>query len=92
MPVNVLKIDMMFLRSSANDTKAKTILRNIINLSESLGIASLSEGVETESQYEMLSHMGCKLFQGYYFAKPMSVDDFETFCKQHKDRNSCEEV
>ena len=77
MPVDVLKIDMKFLSKSRNDKKAKTILQNIINLSEALGIASLTEGVETEEQYKMLNGMGCEMFQGYFFAKPMPLNDFE---------------
>jgi EAL domain-containing protein (putative c-di-GMP-specific phosphodiesterase class I) len=77
MPVDVLKIDMKFLSKSKDDGKAHIILQNIINLSEDLGIDSLTEGVETESQFKTLNEMGCKLFQGYYFAKPMSVEEFE---------------
>ena len=77
MPVDVLKIDMKFLGKSKDQTKANTIVKNIINLSKELGIATLTEGVETEEQFGMLADMGCSLFQGYYFAKPMPVDEFE---------------
>ncbi|MBO7472937.1 MAG: EAL domain-containing protein [Ruminococcus sp.] len=77
MPVDVLKIDMKFLSKSRDDEKARTILQNIINLSEDLGIAALTEGVETEDQYRMLREMGCEMFQGYYFAKPMPLEEFE---------------
>ena len=77
MPVDVLKIDMRFLSKSKDEKKAQTIVRNIIRLSEELGIDSLTEGVETEKQYHILSSMGCKLFQGYYFAKPLPVEEFE---------------
>ncbi len=80
MPVDVLKIDMKFLGKTDEEAKATTIMRNILNLSEDLGIASLTEGVETEQQYRTLAEMGCKLFQGYHFAKPMPIDDFERFC------------
>ena len=79
MPVDVLKIDMRFLTSNSDDMKARTILQNIINLSEDLGMFSLTEGVETKSQLEMLSEMGCKLFQGYYFAKPLPLSEFDAF-------------
>ena len=79
MPVDILKIDMMFLSKSQNEYKAKTIIQSIIHLSEKLGIGSLTEGVETTSQYQALSEMGCKLFQGYYFAKPMPVEEFEEY-------------
>ena len=83
MPVDLLKIDMAFLSKSNNEQKAEKIIHNIINMSYDLGISPLSEGVETEAQYHMLSQMGCQLFQGYYFAKPMSVTDFETYCRQN---------
>ncbi len=77
MPVDVLKVDMKFLERSKDDHKAQMIVENIIKLSESLDISALTEGVETEGQYKMLLGMGCELFQGYYFAKPMPVEDFE---------------
>ena len=83
MPVDVLKIDMAFLRQSDNEQKAETIIHNIIGLSDSLGISALTEGVETKSQFELLSGMGCKLFQGYYFSKPIPVEQFEELTKKY---------
>lgn len=77
MPIDVLKIDMKFLGSSDNEKKADTIVKNVINLSLELGMTTLTEGVETQLQYNGLSNMGCKLFQGYYFSKPIPVEDFE---------------
>ena len=84
MPVDVLKLDMRFLSKSSDEKRAQTIIRNIIHLSEELSIDSLTEGVETQEQYESLSEMGCKLFQGYYFAKPMPVEDFIEFVNERK--------
>ena len=80
MPPDVLKIDMKFLSKAEDNHRAETILRNMLRLSSDLGLFSLTEGVETEDQYKMLNEMGCNLFQGYYFAKPMSVADFEKLC------------
>ena len=83
MPLDVLKIDMKFLgKSDDNNNRATTILRNVIRLSEDLGLSSLTEGVETESQYKMLSEMGCNLFQGYFFAKPIPIKEFEELCSK----------
>ena len=79
MPVDVLKIDMRFLSVKKNRDRARIIVKNIISLSEELGIDSHTEGVETEYQFEQLAGMGCRLFQGYYFAKPMPVEEFESF-------------
>ena len=80
MPVDVLKIDMNFLGKTTDDKRSQTILRNILKLTNELEIASLTEGIETEEQYKILVEMGCKLFQGYFFAKPMSVEEFEDYC------------
>ena len=77
MPIDVLKIDMKFLGKSDNEKRADTIVKNVINLSLELGMTSLTEGVETLVQYNGLSQMGCKLFQGYYFSKPIPVEEFE---------------
>ncbi len=77
MPVDVLKIDMKFLGKTGDKNRANTIVKNIIHLSEELGISALTEGVETKEQYEVLSLMGCSLFQGYYFSKPLPQEEFE---------------
>ena len=79
MPVDVLKIDMKFLSDTEQGARSRTIVHNVIRLSEELGIVSLTEGVETEQQYRILAEMGCRLFQGYYFAKPMPAEEFEEF-------------
>ena len=49
----------------------------IIPLSNQLGMPVITEGVETEEQVKFLTEMGCGMFQGYYFAKPMTVEAFE---------------
>lgn len=82
MPVDVLKIDMMFLYKAKDQARAETILQTVINLSGNLGILSVTEGVETAEQFKMLTTMGCCMFQGYYFAKPMPLGEFEElYCK-----------
>lgn len=75
--INVVKIDMQFLKDSERNMKANTIIKNIISMSEELGIDTLTEGVETAKQFEKLYAMGCKLYQGYYFSKPVPLEDFE---------------
>ena len=83
MPVDVLKIDMNFLSKEGN-SKSDTIVKNVINLSNELNMTALTEGVETQKQYQMLLNMGCCLFQGYYFSKPLPVDQFEQQIKRNK--------
>lgn len=85
MPVDILKIDMNFLENDGEYVdKAKTIVKNVISLSNELQMTALTEGVETEAQFNGLKEMGCSLFQGYYFSKPMPVEEFEEFIKKRK--------
>ena len=74
---NVLKIDRDFLVATENEVRDQDILQSIVVLAEKIGMSVIVEGVETKKQLEMLTGMGCGLFQGYYFSKPLSVDKFE---------------
>ncbi|MBP5697841.1 MAG: EAL domain-containing protein [Treponema sp.] len=76
-PLNVLKIDMLFLCKTANPEKANIILNTIIELAHRLNIPTITEGVETKEQLDMLIKMGGNIFQGYYFSKPICVEEFE---------------
>lgn len=49
----------------------------VVSLSKQLGMEVVTEGVETGEQVDFLTEIGCDVFQGYYFAKPMPVDEFE---------------
>ena len=77
MPVDIIKIDMRFLKKKGDSRKADVIIRNIVRMSDELGIISLTEGVETREQFEMLTGIGCRLCQGFYFSKPLPVEEFE---------------
>lgn len=77
--VDVLKLDMAFLKQSEDNERGKTIMQMVIGLSKNLGIPVISEGVETSEQLEFLAEMGCDMFQGYFLGKPMDVKQFEEF-------------
>ena len=79
MDVDVLKIDMGFLRTTKPDRikRSMSILNNIIDLSKTLGLSVITEGVETKEQVTSLTKMGCRIYQGYYFSKPIPIEDFE---------------
>ena len=74
---NVLKIDRDFLVATENEVRDQDILQSIVVLAEKIGMSVIVEGVETKKQLEMLISMGCRLFQGYYFSKPLSIEKFE---------------
>ena len=75
---DILKIDMIFLQEIPYRERSTTILKNIISMSKELGMPVITEGVETKEQVDFLTNVGCDMFQGFYFAKPMSVENFET--------------
>jgi diguanylate cyclase (GGDEF)-like protein len=86
MPVDVLKIDMKFLGKTSDEQRANIIVKNVIRLSEDLGIVSLTEGVETLEHFDILHNLGCILFQGYSFSKPVPLEEFESMLEQEKNK------
>ena len=74
---DVLKIDMLFLRDTENQSRSKAILSSVISMAKTLNMPVITEGVETKNQVDFLSVMGCEMFQGYYFSKPVPVKEFE---------------
>lgn len=76
LPLNQLKIDQSFVRDLATDSSDKAIVLTIITMAESLGLNVIAEGVETEEQLTFLGEHGCKNYQGYYFSKPVPIEDF----------------
>jgi EAL domain-containing protein (putative c-di-GMP-specific phosphodiesterase class I) len=75
--VDVLKFDLHFLRNSNDIERSRKIIKSLMELAKELEMPAISEGVETEEQVEFLKGIGCDLFQGYYFAKPMDIGKFE---------------
>lgn len=72
---DVLKLDMIFLRNLDNNPKTKTLMRSIINTANELGVSPLCEGVETLEHYEFLKEIGCERAQGFYFGRPMPIEE-----------------
>lgn len=75
--IDVLKLDMGFLKSSDHSAKGGNILTAILKMAESLKMQAIAEGVETKEQVEFLKSIGCKYVQGFYYSKPLPVDEFE---------------
>ncbi|SCW29978.1 EAL domain, c-di-GMP-specific phosphodiesterase class I (or its enzymatically inactive variant) [Ruminococcaceae bacterium YRB3002] len=70
---DMLKMDMNFL--SSMNPKSKAIMRSVISMAKDIGILTLAEGVETEDEVEFLRESGCGRLQGYFYGKPMPLDD-----------------
>lgn len=78
MPVDILKIDKSFLDISPDmKSKEEILIRDVVDMGKHLELQIIMEGVETLEQSDFLEAIGCDLVQGYYYGKPMSVEDFE---------------
>jgi diguanylate cyclase (GGDEF)-like protein len=79
LPLDQLKIDQSFVRDVLTDPNDAAIARTIVALGQSLGLAVIAEGVETEGQRDFLKDSGCHAYQGYFFNRPQPLADFEAF-------------
>lgn len=77
LPIQVLKLDMLFFRKDAEIKRSRIVITNIIRMAKELNMATVSEGVEHWEQVEFLKRTGCDVVQGYVFAKPMPIPEFE---------------
>ncbi|MBD1388958.1 bifunctional diguanylate cyclase/phosphodiesterase [Neiella sp. HB171785] len=75
LPFDTLKIDKSFI-DKLDDDKNKELVKSIISISKTLGVQFVAEGTETEQQVEIISSYGCQVFQGYFFSRPLPVDEF----------------
>ncbi len=79
MPIDALKLDIQFIRSAFKEQKDTRLLEAMIGLAKSFEVPTIAEGVETDEQYSNLKAMGCDIIQGYYFSRPLPVDEFEKY-------------
>ena len=79
---DVLKLDMEFLRTYDKNPKTGNLLNYIVYAAVEMGVQPLTEGVETQEHYEFLKEIGCEKAQGYYFGKPMPMDETRKFTRE----------
>ncbi|MCR5108564.1 MAG: EAL domain-containing protein [Lachnospiraceae bacterium] len=77
MPIDIIKMDIGFIRNMTKDEKSKRLVELIINIAQFLKLRVVAEGVEDKDQLEMLKGMGCDIVQGFYFSKPLPAEEFE---------------
>ncbi|MGN0583215.1 MAG: EAL domain-containing protein [Oscillospiraceae bacterium] len=83
LPLDVVKMDMSLVKA-ITDFKSMRVFSACINLARSLGLKTVSEGVETKEQMWAIRELGGDVIQGYYYSKPLSEEDFEKYLSSHK--------
>ena len=78
LPLNVLKLDAEFFRGDDNEKRGKIIVAEAIDLAKKLNMKVVAEGIEKEEQVKFLAKQKCDMIQGYFFAKPEPVKEFES--------------
>ena len=76
-PIDEIKLDMRFLSAGDPCGRAKHILEMVIAMGNKIHIPVLAEGVETKSQVDLLKSYSCNLAQGFYYSRPLPVEEFE---------------
>lgn len=86
---DTLKLDRsFFLEDAQPDSRNNRIVRSVIQIAETLGMHTVAEGVEDEKHVDMLRQFGCDSIQGFYFSKPLPINEFEQFVIARRERIS----
>ncbi|MEG1781686.1 MAG: EAL domain-containing protein [Oscillospiraceae bacterium] len=80
--IDVLKIDMRFLSETEILGRGENIIASVIRMAKWLNIPVIAEGAETKEQVDFLRSVGCDYVQGYFFARPMPVGEYEALCRK----------
>lgn len=80
--IDTLKIDKSFVDDIDTDSDNAEIISAVMSLSHNLGLTVVAEGVETKEQLEILADLGCDIYQGYFFSKPLPPDAFFDYVKK----------
>lgn len=83
LPADTIKIDKGFLQESSNTARGKKVIRNVIALCKDLKMDVVTEGIETKEQVDFITSCGCQIAQGFYYSRPLSIDDFVKYCEEN---------
>ena len=74
--IDVIKLDRAFFIALTNSPKGKEIISSVIGMASRLDIETVSEGIETDEQFDFIKKVGCDLVQGFLFGKPMPLEEY----------------
>ncbi len=81
--VDTIKIDRGFIHGSGETERGKGIIRNVIAMCLDLKVDVVTEGIETKEQVDFITRCGCQIAQGYYYSKPLPLNEFEAFADEY---------
>ncbi len=81
LPIGVVKIDRSFISAIGRSSRDEAIIRSVVDLAHTLGLTVTAEGVETETQLEFVSEVGCDMAQGFLFGRPEPPEEIDIHCR-----------
>ena len=82
-PIDTMKIDRFFLDEIMSTQRGKIIVESSVRMAKMIGLDVIAEGVETKEQLDFLNSIDCDIAQGYYYSRPIPVNEFEEFIKEY---------
>ena len=80
---DVIKLDKQFLEQSGKEEATPEFIKYLVAMIKQLGFGIIAEGVETKEQIRMLKEAGCDQVQGYYYARPMQIQEFLEYLERN---------
>lgn len=84
LPIDILKVDRSFVHQMTENPKNYDIIKAIIALGQTLGLEVIAEGIETQTQLNLLRSLSCKYGQGYLFSKPLPADEIPNWIREYE--------
>ncbi len=86
-PINAIKLDQSFVRNVNSQQVSQSLVRAIVAVARALDLQVIAEGIETREEQQFVKENGVDIIQGYYYARPMPVDEFEHWLANYKVKN-----
>lgn len=85
MPVSIVKLDYDMTKAFHEVPKAKSVVRSVVSMAHEMGLHIVAEGIENEKELESMREVGIDYIQGYYFSKPLPIEQYYSFiCEKNK--------
>ncbi|HDZ16268.1 MAG TPA: EAL domain-containing protein, partial [Methylophaga aminisulfidivorans] len=84
LPVNLLKIDRIFISDIETNKNNLSLVETVLTMAKNFNCQVVAEGIETQTQSDILSALGCEFAQGYFFSRPVPPQEFLEYYQQHR--------